>query len=179
MRPIVADILSLFQYVKHIQQDPRSFRPDVCPYCGRKNPRCHGHYARKADRENPSHSSLNPIWIFRFYCPDCCRTCSVLPECIPPHRWYLWVIQQAVLELFFLGQSFRKISQQLLPSRWTISRWVVRLRKRFELHALHLKSLFSWLGYTSGFIEFWQRCLAKMSLSTAMLQLNNLGVVIP
>src|SRR3989304_127452 len=67
MRPIVADILSLFQYVKHIQQDPRSFRPDVCPYCSRKNPRCHGHYARKADRENPSHSSLNPIWIFRFY----------------------------------------------------------------------------------------------------------------
>ncbi len=179
MRPILAEIHSLFQYFKLTKEDPASLRPDTCPHCGKKNPRCHGHYGRKSDRENSGVNNLNPIWIFRFYCPGCKHTCSVLPECIPPRRWYLWTIQQMALILCFSGISFRQISQQLKPSRWTISRWVKRLKEQFRRHTTHLKSKFSWLGYSSDIIQFWQMCLSRMLLSTAMMLLNNFGIAIP
>ena len=179
MRPIVSGIHELFQYIRAIKDAPEQFRPEQCPHCGRKGVRCHGHYDRKADRVNPANSTLNPIWIFRFYCSACKRTCSVLPECIPPRRWYLWKVQQAILLLCLSPVSQHQISQQFSPSRWTISRWHSRLVMRFNEYSSYLKSAFSWLGYTSGFIEFWQTCLSKCRLSTAMLRLNNSGVFIP
>lgn len=179
MRPIVSGIHELFQYIRAIKDDPAQFRPEQCPHCGRQGLRCHGHYDRKADRENLANSSLNPIWIYRFYCASCRRTCSVLPECIAPHRWYQWKIQQAVVLLCLSNVSQYKVSQKLSASRFTISRWLSQLKSRFHEHACHLKSIFSWLGYTSGFIEFWQTYLSRSRLSTAMLLLNNCGIIIP
>ncbi len=179
MRPILAGIHELFQHVCVIKDDPAIFRPDKCPHCGQRNPHCHGFYSRKADRENSGQSNLNPIWIYRFYCSACKRTCSVLPECIPQYRWYLWKMQQTALFLYCSGLTYKKISQQLSPSRWTISRWIRRFKSQFNQHAPHLKSQFSWLGYTSGFIEFWQTYLSKKRLSTAMMLLKNLGIAIP
>jgi len=179
MRAIIAGIDSLYQYIQQVKADPASFRPQQCPHCEKRLPWCHGHYPRKADRENPPQSSLNPIWIYRFYCAGCRRTCSVLPECIPPNRWYLWVVQQAVLLLYLSGMSIRQISQDCLPSRWTISRWIRRLIEQFQRHAFHLKSRYSWLGHASNVKQFWRACLTKLSLSTAMMTLNECGAVIP
>lgn len=179
MRPILADIATLMQHIIEFRSNPESYRPSNCCYCGYRKPRCHGHYTRKADRENSTEKSLNSIEIPRFYCPICKKTCSVLPECIPPRRWYLWHIQQACLLLSFSGMSLRQIAKRSLPSRWTISRWLGRLKEQFELHALHLKSRFSEFGYSNSFERFWKNCLAKFSLSKAMLILNNLGVDIP
>lgn len=179
MRNIVSNICTLMQHIIELNKNPDTYRPDSCCYCGHNKLRRHGYYPRKADRENAAEESLNPIMIPRFYCSSCKRTCSVLPECIPPRRWYLWCMQQACLLLTLSGKSLRQVEKQTLPSRWTISRWANRLKEQFDLHSLHLKSCFSELGYYSLFERFWKNCLEKISLAKAMLVLNELGVAIP
>jgi transposase-like protein len=123
---ILAEILSLLQYVAHYRDD-KIERLAHCTTCGLANPWYHGCYSRKSERSNPSGESLNPILIQRYYCPGCGKTCSVLPECIPPRRWYLWETQQTAISLFLLGQSARAVENQIPPSRHTIKRWVVWL----------------------------------------------------
>ena len=179
MRQIISDICTLMQHLSELSNNAEKYRPNSCCYCGHLKLRRHGCYPRKADRENTVEDSLNPIMIPRFYCPACKRTCSVLPKCIPPRRWYLWNIQQACLLLIFGGKSLRQVAKQTLPSRWSISRWINRLKEQFELHSFKLKSCFSELGYYNLFERFWKNCLDKLSLAKAMLALNNLGVTIP
>ena len=156
MASIVSDILSLTQYLTSLETNPALYRLKCCPHpdCGKSGLRRHGFRYRKSDRENDEKSTLNPIPILRLYCPSCGRTCSVLPECIPPFRWYLWLIQQAAIKLYLSGESFNKISQKIMPSRWTISRWIKRLGDQFKTHTLHLKSKWSWLGYKDDFCIF-------------------------
>ncbi|MHA2039258.1 MAG: transposase [Promethearchaeota archaeon] len=179
MRQIISDICTLMQHLSELSNNAERYRPHGCCYCGHLKPRKHGHYPRKADRESTAENSLNPIMIPRFYCSCCKRTFSVLPECIPPRRWYLWHIQQACLLLVLGGRSLRQVAKQTLPSRWTVSRWVNRLKAQFKLHSFKLKSNFSELGYCNLFERFWKNCLDKLSLAKAMLALNKLDVIIP
>jgi hypothetical protein len=178
---IVASILSLMQHLFTLKNDPKKYTLDCCPYgdCGKSGLWRHGYRYRKADRENEPRSTLNPVAILRLYCPACKRTCSLLPECIPPLRWYLWVIQQAAMHAYFIGQSFNKISQQIKPSRWTIGRWVKRWQEKFKEHALHLKTKWSWLGYHTSFNDFWIAILKKVELSHAMIFLSHQGLFVP
>ena len=101
---IFADILSLVQYIDTLKREPEKLRLDHCLCCGKSNPWLHGGYFRESDRINPSSTSLNSVFIQRYYCPSCQKTCSVLPECIPPRRWYLWDMQQVIF-LLYLSES--------------------------------------------------------------------------
>ena len=179
MRNIISAILTLLQYLNLLSVQSDNFRPSNCPHCGCSGLWGHGCYDRKSDREFSGENNLNPIPILRFYCRHCKHTCSVLPECIPPRRWYLWELQQRVLQMMLTGISANNISQSELPSRWTISRWMKSLKSRFDEFASYLKSGFAWLGYCSDFTDFWQACFAQMSLSQVMLFLNNQGVIVP
>ena len=181
MTNIVAGILSLMQYVTSLKNDPEKYCLENCPYpgCGKSGLWRHGYRYRKADRENNDESSLNPVPILRFYCPLCKHTCSLLPECIPPLRWYLWLIQQLAIKLYLSGLSFNKISQKISLSRFTICRWIKRLTDQFQTHALHLKAKWSWLGYFTSVNDFWAAMLNKIHLSHAMLFLNYQGVTVP
>ena len=178
---IVSEILSLVQHVILLNKNSEKYVLTCCPHpsCGQSGLWRHGYRYRKADRDNNLTTSLNPIPIPRFYCPTCKHTCSLLPECIPPFRWYLWLIQQAAMQLFFSGKSFNEISQKIPPSRWTISRWMNRLTNQFEIHALHLKSKWSWCGYHTSLTEFWSALLNQIDLSHDMLFLNIQGVIFP
>jgi len=173
MRNIIPEISSLVQYL--LIRDDLTYTAS-CANCGSKHVHKHGCYLRKADRES---RQLNPIPIQRFKCCDCGKTCSVLPECISPKRWYLWKIQQAVLLSVLLGKSYRAIAKELAPSRRTIGRWVGRLKEQFSVYADCLKSFHSALGYFDNFKEFWQECFDLWPLSKIMLILNNAGVVVP
>lgn len=179
MACIVASILSLLQHKNSLQNHPELYHVEYCPHCGKSGLWRHAFRYRKSDRENDEKSTLNPIPILRLYCKSCRRTCSVLPECIPSRRWYLWLIQQTALLLQLAGTSFNKISQKIKPSRWTISRWVKRLKDQFQYHTITLKSKWSCLGYHTVFNDFWEAALNKMDLSHAMLFLNNHGVSVP
>ena len=104
MAIILAGIHSLTQHLQQLNSNPEAYRPKRCPHCGHAGVWSHGHYLRLPDRENSGPDSLNPIPILRFFCPQagCRRSCSALPECIPPRRWYLWSVQQAML-LFLIS----------------------------------------------------------------------------
>lgn len=179
MRIIMPAILTLVQYLSIIKNNLAAMRPDICPHCGKSGLWFHGFYYRIADYTNTGSSSLNPIPIPRFYCHHCRKTCSVLPECIPPHRHYPWSIQQEALEDVLQGKSYHSISRSRRPSRRSISRWITRMKERFRFHATHLRSLVPKLGYTAQWSSFWRACLSEFPLSTAMLKLNNAAVFVP
>ena len=175
---IVAGILSLMQHLS-VKEDQASYRLDHCLCCGKAKPHLHGCYPRKSDRSGNNNSSLNPVYIQRYYCPACQRTCSVLPECISPHRWYLWEIQQIALSLLLTGKSLRAVAQEIMPSRHTISRWLNRLKEQLHIHKDALCNLIIDLGRTTGLIDFWQACLSHLSLAQAMRLCHVAGVTVP
>lgn len=180
MACIVAGIHSLLQHINAIEVGDPAYDLSTCGHCGRNGLWRHGTRYRKADRElDQKTQSLNPVPIPRRYCPGCKHTCSLLPECLPPFRWYLWRIQEAALKLFILGININKISQKIIPSRWTIRRWINRFTTQFKIHASYLQSQWSWLGYKSTFGEFWTAWFSEKKLSTAMYFIHAAAVVIP
>lgn len=176
---IFAGILSLVQYIRIQKREPEALRLDYCPCCGKSNPWRHGGYSREADRINPSNESLNSIFIQRYYCPACQKTCSVLPECIPPRRWYLWETQQEAMLLFLLGSSARAAEKQVKPSRHTIKRWISWLIVQFKLHKDALCTHFPVFGLFMKLVSFWTNVFNKLPLSSAMRLCHVSGVSIP
>lgn len=176
---IVTGVLSLVQHLKMLQEVPEYYRPARCPFCGQSGIQHHGHYDRKADRQGAAEGSLNPIAILRFICPHCHKTCSVLPECIPPRRWYLWAIQQAVLSKLISGESLRAVGRLAGPCLSTCKRWFKQFKNQFLIQRDALCAHISSLGRSVNFENFWQRCLEEMLLSQAMLLCNYSGVPVP
>ena len=175
---IIANIASLIQYIKTLKNTPGFLRLENCPCCGKASLWRHGFYPRKASR-GESNESPNPILIQRFFCPDCKKTSSVLPECIPPRRWYLWDIQQAALLLLLAGKSLNAAAKEIMPSRHTIKRWLTRLKKQFPLHKDVLCSHFIRLDRAVDYIDFWKIFFKDNLLSAAMRLCHVTGVLIP
>ena len=157
MALILPGILSLVQHLESLRKEPESYRPEKCPGCSRANLWCHGCYTRKADHEH----RLNPIPILRFFCPGCCSTCSVLPECIPPRGWYLWEARQVIFLLLLAGNSINRAAaiNGSRACRQTIRRWWRQFKDCFPLYSFHMRAHFSWLGRYSEFADFWKACL--------------------
>ena len=88
MYRILPGIDSLKQHREVLAAEPERYCPERCPHCGQAGLWAHGTYPRKADREGVGDESLNPVAIPRFFCPTCRHTCSRLPECVAPRRWY-------------------------------------------------------------------------------------------
>jgi transposase-like protein len=179
MKLILPEILTLMQHYLLQGSNQYNFDNIQCIHCGSTKLWKHGCYFRKSDRDNKTNESLNPIPIQRFLCTSCKKTCSALPECIPPRRWYLWEIQQLVFILFLAGKSIYAIAKETIPSRYTISRWINNLKINFKLHKSVLCQYFIDLGRTKDFTEFWRNCLKNTTLSKTMLICNFAGVNIP
>lgn len=175
---IVAGILSLMQHLI-AKEEQAPYRLENCLCCGKANPHLHGDYPRKAYRSGDNDSSLNPVYIQRYYCPACQRTCSVLPECMPPHRWYLWEIQQIALSLLLTGKSLRAVAEEVTPSRRTLGRWMNRFKEQSLIYKDALCHHITDLGRTSGLKDFWQSCLDHFSLAQAMRLCHAAGVPVP
>lgn len=181
MQVVIHGIHGIKQHQVCFVQEPERYRPARCPHCELKGTLWrHGSYTRKSDRENPADKTLNPVKIQRYFCKACKKTCSALPECICPRRWYIWAIQQVVLEKYLAGQSIYRLSESVLPSRRTISRWKKALELSLEVHRPVLCSRVSQLGRYTEVKSFWQACLQYYSrLSTCFYQLHAAGVNIP
>ncbi|OGV41826.1 MAG: hypothetical protein A3F46_03175 [Legionellales bacterium RIFCSPHIGHO2_12_FULL_42_9] len=179
MPHILPGIMTLIQYKNEIEhQLAEKSRPECCEHCGKLKPWYHGAYPRKAGRSDAD-ASLNPIQIQRYYCRDCRKTMSVLPECIPPYRWYLWETQQAAILLFLLGSSARAAEKQVKPSRHTIKRWVSWLIVQFKLHKDVLCTHLPVLGLFTDPVSFWKSAFNKLPLNQAMRLCHVSGVSIP
>jgi transposase-like protein len=180
MARILSDILSLTQYLSLLKKKKSDCicNATPCPHCGILNPWRHGYYKRKSDRLS-SARSFNPIPVQRYFCPACNKTFSVLPECIPPHRWHVWEAQQVALLLLLAGKSVYATAKEIAPSRHTITRWLARFKEQFLLHKDAICNHITALGRTVDFAGFWESCLKKMPLSKAMRLCHVAGVLVP
>lgn len=179
MLRIVALIASLQEHLAHLMRVPQDYRPKQCPRCGRGRLWCHGEYYRKADRDS---GKLNPIPVPRFYCPGCEGTCSCLPSCIPPRRWYLWEVQQAVLGCLLSGTALEECARQLAhlgPAASTMRRWWRWLKARHVEFSFHLKSRQPEWGRAKEWREFWRSAMTQEPLRELMAYLDNQGVTVP
>ncbi len=179
MKRIVPKLDSLEQHQKQLRDDPDAYRPERCPHCGKAGVHCHGHYERNAPRGEGMAMWLEMLFIPRFYCPACRRTCSRLPACLSPRRQYWWKTQQAVLEGLLKGASIRELARGLWPSRRTIGRWWRALQARFDELSFSLRSRFPQLGRAEDGKAFWSNCFEQMSLTMAMSQLDQAGISVP
>ncbi len=184
MQLILSDIAHLDQHISTFINHPDRYRPSQCLHCGSSGLWAHGVYYRKAACEKGV-GCCAPIQ--RFLCPDCEQTCSVLPEYIPPRRWYHWIVQQLAFRLLMMGQSLLKVCKHLAaslpnpltPDISTLYRWRRQCRCQFTEHHFHLCSQYPELGRYACYQTFWQACLDKMPLSEAMLKLHRAGLSIP
>jgi hypothetical protein len=172
-------IETLEQHRELLENNADAYKPERCPRCGKAGLHHHGHYDRNVPRGEGLALALGLLIILRFFCPGCGGTCSRLPSCLSPWRQYWWKSQQAVLERLSAGESVRKVTREMPPSRRTIGRWCRWLQGGFDLHGLHLRSRFAELGRAQGWRAFWSLCLQSLSLSEAMGWLDRQGVSVP
>ncbi len=176
MLRIVPLIVSLQHHLDELARAPAVYRPPQCPQCGLARLWGHGHYDRKADRGS---GVLNPIPVPRFVCRGCGGTCSVVPSCVPPRRWYAWSQQAAVLLSLLSGTSLRECADTCGCARSTVRRWWQWLRHRHEQYAFHLRSHWPEWGRAGSWQQFWQIALAQEPLREVMAWLDRHGVVVP
>lgn len=181
MPTILTGIQSLDQHYSALLEKPTDYRPKCCKGCGKSTLWSHGFYTRKTGCEEKHE---NPALIPRFLCPHCLLTCSVLPEYIPPKRWYHWAFQEVVLRLLLSGSTYRHVLDSLCslymdrqdysePSVSTLHRWWSRLRSDYLSNRFCLCNDFPSLGATNELSAFWLSCLEMMRLSSAMALLFN------
>lgn len=175
MKRIVESIASLAEHMIAVISDPEVYRPAACPRCGYAVVWRHGCYHRKADRS--AEGSLNPVPVLRFLCRACVRTCSRLPACIAPRRWYGWVVQQAVLLLVLSGVSLHRCARCCGRDRRTVRRWRDWLGERGEQFAFFLRSRWPELGRVAEFESFWRNVIDELSLQRAFAWLDRELVV--
>ena len=172
MYRIVTSITSLKDHFAALGQTPDIYHPPACPYCKLAGLWGHGHYDRQADRGRDPGPSLNPVPICRYYCSGCHRTCSRLPLCIAPHRWYNWQVQQVVLLSLLNGFTVHACSRCHDICRRTVRRWRDWLHFYTEKFAFYLRSRFPELGRNGDGPSFWRAVMDGMSLGIAMAWLN-------
>jgi len=177
MHRIVFAFPTLEQHLRAVRSTPQSYRPQACGHCGGTCLWCHGCYHRKADRS--AVATLNPVPVLRFRCPACRRTCSRLPLCICPRRWYDWALQQQVLLLLLIGAPLRRVSAVFALSFDTVQRWWRWLQTHSATSMFHLRSRFAELGRTTDTAAFWLTCFARMPLCEAMAWLEQDGLDVP
>jgi transposase-like protein len=177
MDRIVGSITSLAQHLIALATETEVYRPAACPHCRCGTMWGHGCYYRKADRSAGDAQSLNPVPVLRFLCRACVRTCSRLPACIAPRRWYDWFVQQAVLLLLLAGGSVRHCAQCTGRARSTVRRWWTWLHERGEQFAFCLRSRLPELGRVADFASFWRNVIEGLSLQQSMVLLDGELVV--
>ena len=171
MQRIVAGITTLEQHLEMVKGKREVYRPPSCPHCGIKLLCQHGYYYRKADRR-VTRPLLNPVPICRYRCAGCRRTCSRLPECIAPRRWYHWLVQQHSLSDRLNGTPAECGADDGAPAARSVSRWWWWLQDRGQVFAFHLRARFPELGRASEFGAFWRQVFATLGLPRAMTWLD-------
>lgn len=178
MNRILASITTLTQHLEVVASNPDAYRPQSCPYCALGGMWCHGRYHRKADRGAPAGQSRNPIAILRFLCRSCRHTCSRLPACIAPGRWYDWALQQLVLLLLLAGSSVHHCCHCTGRARSTVRRWRDWLSERSQTFTFFLRSRFPELGRHRDTSALWRHLMQEMTLAQAMAWLDR-DLVVP
>lgn len=179
MHRILSNVTTLEEHFAAIAApDGDIYRPRACPHCLVAGLWRHGCYHRKADRGGGDGKSFNPVPVRRYLCPACHRTCSRLPLCIAPRRWYDWVMQQVILALLLLGCSVHHCCRSTCRARSTVRRWRDWLCVRSEAFGFYLRSRFPELGRHADGDAFWRHVIEDISLAQAMAWLDK-DLIVP
>ena len=171
MHRIVASISSLSQHHDTLAHDPARYRPDRCPRRGFGTLWRHGWYYRKACRA-PHGGGREPTAVPRFRCAGCGATCSRLPVCVAPRRWYDWRVQQQALRALAVAGSVRAAARVAGVGRHTVRRWRDWLTRRAAVLAFHLASRFPDWARVPDLKTFWREILVERSLAEVMTVLD-------
>ena len=172
MHRIVAGITDLAQHIEALSRTPERYRPQRCPHCGISRVWGHGHYYRKADLEQRGEANANPVQIPRYCCAGCGQTCSRLPQCIAPRRWYNWLLQQISVRAVIDDSAPSASPPGPLPARRTVGRWWRSLQMRTPQFRFYLSSRYPELGRFVLDTDFWRAVFAGSGLSAAMTLLD-------
>ena len=178
MNRILANITTLDQHLDAVANDSDVYRPDACPHCLVAGLWCHGRYHRKADRGTNVGESRNPVAILRYLCRACERTCSRLPACIAPRRWYDWAMQQVALLLLLAGCSMHQCCRCTGRARSTVRRWRDWLYERSDSFTFFLRSRLPEFGRYAELDSFWRHVIEGMTLAQAMAWLDR-DLIVP
>lgn len=178
MNRILGAITTLEQHFVEIANGGDVYRPLNCPHCQASGLWRHGCYCRKADHAACSDEARNLVPILRFLCRLCSRTCSGLPACIAPRRWYGWGIQQLVLLMVMAGIPLLQCCQQTGRARSTVRRWRDWLHARTDSFSFFLRSRFPDLGRVYDPAAFWPQVMSAISLAQAMAWLDQ-DLIVP
>ena len=178
MNRIVATVTSLAQHLAVLAQTPELYRPAACPHCGLGKLWRHGCYQRKVERDITTNATRDPVAIPRFRCPSCRRTCSRLPACIAPRRWYDWVVQQVVLRALAGGASLHAAARSCAVDRHTARRWRHWLAACGARFAFFLRSRCAQWGRVGDSAAFWRNRLAEGALPELMAWLDR-DLIVP
>ncbi|MGB0784412.1 MAG: transposase [Marinomonas sp.] len=176
---IISGFTSLAQYCLYMAKPKKPSKLPMCPQCHADALIKHGFYPRKACRAKDAELRLNPVLIQRYFCKACHQSCSALPECIPPRRWYLWDVQEDALKATLCGKSYQSIAKVLTPSRGTIARWVKRFKTQWHLYADHFRQYSPKLQRASEFQSFFSELLSVRALASVMLSCHQGKITIP
>nr|VFJ46132.1 MAG: hypothetical protein BECKDK2373B_GA0170837_101243 [Candidatus Kentron sp. DK] len=176
---MISSVRALTQHSLTLNIDPSAYKPERCPQCGVAGLWAHGVYYRKGDRSVASANQSVLIPIPRFCCPHCGATCSCLPACLSPRRWYPWSAQELALLLALAGTPLTCIRKWVSASVDTIRRWRAWLAERTGTFEFHLRSVFKNLGHHDRTDAFWLDVLRKPGLSKAMDAVCHQRVVVP
>ena len=176
MHRIVPGIASLEQHLQTLTSNPEAYRPAQCAQCGRGGLWGHGFYERKADRGT---GELNPIPVPRFWCPGCKHSCSRLPACIAPRRWYDWAKQQAVLIALLMDASLCACAPTHGIGVDTARRWWRWLQERTEVFRFRLLTHWIEWGRAVDWRGFWRLAFESLTLRDSMAWLDNQGITVP
>jgi hypothetical protein len=124
-------------------------RPSCCVYCHTKRiPHRHGQFKRWLN--TLTERILLPV--FRFLCPDCKRTMSVLPLFAEPYHQDAVEVKEEVITSAETGESTPALAARSIRfaggpySEKTIRRWLCTWRQRFIRHQDRLWALFLQAG---------------------------------
>ena len=176
---MIGSIRTLKQHLFTLKSDPCFYKLKRCPQCRRGGLWAHGVYYRKGDRSLVSENRSVLLPIPRFFCPHCNSTCSRLPMCLSPRRWYPWDAQGLALLLVLEVIPLARIREWVGACADTVRRWRTWLAERSGTLEFHLRSAFPYLGRHGQGDAFWSAALRKPGLPEAMAAVCRQEVPVP
>lgn len=116
------DVHTYLEFCKTV--DLNLIRPAKCSYCEHPSLHVHGNYYRQVYTQ----TSRVSIPIFRFLCPSCGKTVSVIPSFVGKNYTITWDAQEEIFGEIEECQALEEAGKQIPPpvgplSSRTLSRW--------------------------------------------------------
>lgn len=96
---------SVQSYLHRFANNPPGIRPR-CPHCGASHMHAHGHYWRSVVERR----RISRIPIYRWRCPQCGRTLSLLPDLLAPYARFLTLLRQKAVSRRLAGWSWERVA---------------------------------------------------------------------